>query len=185
MTGAHRSFCHAPLRAWRATSCVIALSRFGAILIETMSTANATTRRINRLHPAFVFTIVVCGLAAIMSSRISAECIGLHESLAERVARTSLVFVGDVLSIENVLEPESYHYRVRFHIRESFKGIGKGEQVVQFGPATVEDFKFQVGERVLVYAAGRPGSYSTQCTATGVIASKEAEIQALRRLRTK
>jgi hypothetical protein len=115
---------------------------------------------------------------------LSADCVRLRMSLEDRLKAPPLVFVADVLSIENVLQPESYRYRVRFRVIETYRGIEAGEQVVQFRPSA-EDFKFEVSQRVLVYAGGTRDNYSTQCSPTRVVTLEDAELQKLRELTRK
>lgn len=118
------------------------------------------------------------------SSRVVGECIKLNESLEQMFMRSQLVFVADVLGVDNVVQPESFRQRVRFRVIEAYRGIERGEQVVMFRP-TAEDFVFSASQRVLVYAGGRRDNYSTQCTATRVVTLKDAELQELRRLARK
>ena len=117
------------------------------------------------------------------SGRVSAECITDTRSIEQRRQDTPLVFVGDVLSIENVLRPSGdlYRVQVRFRVVEPYRGMDPGEQAVSFG-LTAGQFTFQVGQRVLVYATGTPGNYSTHCTGTKVVGAQDPEAQNLRRL---
>jgi hypothetical protein len=118
------------------------------------------------------------------SSRVLGECISLNESLEQAFMRFPLVFVGDVLGVDNVLQPESYRQRVRFRVIEAYRGIERGERAVLFRPGA-EDFKFEASQRVLVYASGTRDNYSTQCTATRVVTLEDAALQELRRLARK
>jgi hypothetical protein len=128
--------------------------------------------------------IVIVGLVLgwpVPSVHVSAECITVARTLERRLQETPLVFVGEVLGTENLLLPESYRVRVRFRVVEPFRGIDAGEQAVSFRP-TAEDYKFEVGQRVLVYATGTRDNYSTQCTGTRVTGAQDLEVQDLRRL---
>ena len=136
-----------------------------------------------RVTASLAVVAILCAWHA-SSFEVFAECIAIRESLAERVARSHLVFLGEVMSVENVLRPESYRYRVRFRVIESFRGLEKGEQVVQFR-LTAEDFKFEVSQRVLVYATGERDQYSTQCTATRLVGADDSEVRQLRALARK
>jgi hypothetical protein len=118
------------------------------------------------------------------SSRVLGECISLNESLEQAFMRFQLVFVADVLGVDNVLQSESYRQRVRFRVIEAFRGIERGERVVLFRP-TAEDFEFEASQRVLVYAGGTRDNYSTQCTATRAVTLEDAALQELRRLARK
>jgi hypothetical protein len=111
--------------------------------------------------------LVLAGVLAVWASETHAECIRTLETIAERFARTPLVFLGEVLKVETViLDPEPFVYRVRFKVDESFKGTTGGEQTFDFG-ATAEDFIFKEGQRVLVWAPrNERGKFSTQCTDT-------------------
>jgi hypothetical protein len=122
--------------------------------------------------------IVVWALGATVAA---AECITLSQRPSDRLREHKMVFVADVLGLDNIIEPESFRYRVRFQVIEAIKGIGRGEQAVQFAP-TAEDFAFKVGQRVLVYVAGEPGRYSNQCTPTRETMLEDPEVQDLRRL---
>jgi hypothetical protein len=136
-------------------------------------------------------TITTCLVVLLMllawegrSSRVWGECIMLNESLEQAFMRFQLVFVADVLGIDNVLQPESYRQRVRFRVIEAYRGIERGEQVVLFRP-TAEDFKFEASQRVLVYATGTRDNYSTQCTATRVVTLEDGLLAELRQLARK
>jgi hypothetical protein len=115
------------------------------------------------------------------SARVSAECITNGESPKKRLGIYPVVFVGDVLGFESSDQREFLAYRVRFRIIEAFRGIDMGEQVLQFRQ-TAESFPFAASQRVLVYAHGTLDDYSTQCTATRVVASDDREVLELRRL---
>ena len=136
-----------------------------------------------RTTASFAVFAILCAWQA-RSVEVLADCVALRESLAERVARSQLVFLGKVLSVDNVSQPAPYRSRVRFQVIESFRGLGKGERVVQFRPS-VEDFKFEVSQRVLVYATGEPDQYSTQCSATRRVGADDSEMRELRRLARK
>ena len=136
----------------------------------------------NTLRPCVLLaTFVVASLLG--AGNTQAECIRIRRSLSELVAVTPLVFVADVLKVETViLDPEPFAYRVRFRVREAFKGTSVGEQVFEFG-ATTEDVVFQEGQRVLVYAHRNDrGKFSTQCSATRGVMPDDPEVAELRRL---
>jgi hypothetical protein len=115
-------------------------------------------------------------------ARVSAECITDGETPRKRLSQYPLVFVGDVLNFEKSSRPESTNYRVRFRVIETFRGIDAGERVLEF-TSTAESFSFATSNRVLVYASLETrDTYSTQCTATRVVASEDREVQELRRL---
>lgn len=127
--------------------------------------------------------IVLCAWP-VPSARVAAECVTIVTSPEQRLTGTALVFVADVLSIEDVVRPESYRVRVRFHVIEAYRGIETGERTVSFRP-TAEEFRFEVGRRVLVYAGGTPEDYSTACSHTRVVTLQDREVQELRRLARK
>ena len=131
------------------------------------------------LRACFLFGL----FAAVRSETVVAECIRIQQTHAERLAVTPLVFVGDVLKAETViLDPEPFVYRVAFRVLEAYKGTARGEQSFDFG-TTAEDFKFEAGQRVLVYAPrGRPGKFSTQCTPTRRVVLDDPELSELRKL---
>jgi hypothetical protein len=117
----------------------------------------------------------------VLSTRLSAECITIPMTLAERLKVAPLVFVADVVGVEVVPQPESYGVRVRFRVIEAYKGIETGEQALSFRP-TAEDFKFEIGQRVLVYTAGAPDSHWAQCSTLRTVTLQDPELQELRRL---
>ena len=171
------------IRKWsrRAQRSARSCRRGTPLTCDVRRTLGRTNMR--RMTASLAVFAILCAWQA-SSSKVLAECIALRESLAERVTRSQLVFLGEVLSIENILQPESYRYRVRFRVMESFRGLGKGEQVVQFRPSA-EDFKCDVSQRVLVYATGARDQYSTQCTATRLADADDFEVRELRRLARK
>lgn len=117
----------------------------------------------------------------VTSARLSAECITNGEVPKKRLGMYPLVFVADVLGTEWSSQRESLNYRVRFRVIEAFKGVDVGERVLEFR-STAESFYFAAPQRVLVYAFGALGNYSTQCTATRLVASDDREVKELRRL---
>lgn len=122
-------------------------------------------------------------VAVLSASAASAECISLRETFAEVVARTALVFVGDVLQVDAViLEPEPFVYRVRLRVLESFKGTSAGERTFDFS-TTSNDYHFVVGERVLVYGSrNERGKFSTGCSHTRQTQLDDEELVELRAL---
>ena len=127
--------------------------------------------------------IVLVGVLAVWASETHAECIGTLETIAERFARTPLVFFGEVLKVETViLDPEPFVYRVRFKVDQSYKGTSRGEQSFDFG-ATAEDFIFKEGQRVLVWAPrNERGKFSAHCTGTRSAKPDDPELTELRAL---
>jgi hypothetical protein len=62
-------------------------------------------------------------LAVAWVSDAHAECIRTLETMAERFARTALVFSGEVLIVETVIfDTEPFVYRVRFRVDQPYKG---------------------------------------------------------------
>ena len=127
--------------------------------------------------------ILLMLFAAAASETVVAECVTIRQTRAERLAATPLVFVADVLKVETViLDPEPFVYRVTLRVIEAYKGTVRGEQSFDFG-ASAEDFEFATGQRVLVYALrGRPGKFSTQCSATRRVVLDDPELSELRKL---
>ena len=136
-----------------------------------------------RVIATLAVLVAVVGWPA-KSARVSAECITNGEFPKKRLGLYPLVFVADVLGIEQSIQPESTSYRVRFQVIEAFRGIDVGERVLEF-QSTAESFSFEASQRVLVYAHGALDKYSTQCTTTRVVASEDREVQELRRLSRK
>jgi len=133
---------------------------------------------------ATIVVIVVVAVGPDRSTRLVAECITDGEVPKKRLGLYPLVFVADVLNLEKASQPESTNYRVRFRVIEGFRGIDVGERVLEF-QQTAESFSFAASQRVLVYASGTRDQYSTQCTATRVVAAEDREVQELRRLSRK
>ena len=125
--------------------------------------------------------LAICALVA--NEPVVAECIIIPQTRSQRLAATPLVFVGDVLKVQTViLDPEPFVNRVTFRVLEAYKGTTLGEQTFDFG-ATAEDFRFEAGQRVLVYAPrDLRGKFSAQCTATRRVALDDPELPELRKL---
>ena len=136
-----------------------------------------------RVFAALAVLVALVGWP-LTSARVSAECITNGEVPKKRLGLYPLVFVADVLGTEWPTQRESLNYRVRFRVIEAFRGIDVGERVLEF-QSTAESFSFAASQRVLVYAYGALGNYSTQCTATRVVASHDREVKELRRLTRK
>ena len=129
---------------------------------------------------AILTVLVVFGWTA-ESARVSAECITDGGGPKKRLGGYPLVFVAEVLGFEKSNQPESLNYRVRFRVIEAFRGINSGERVLEF-QSSAESFRFAVSQRVLVYAHGTAGNYSTHCTATRIVTLDDSEVKELRRL---
>jgi hypothetical protein len=97
-----------------------------------------------------------------------AECVSLPSTDRQIFERYPLVFIADVVEVDEVIEPEPFRYRVRFKVLEAFKGVEPGERILDFA-TTPEDFKFKAGTRVLVYTSRSEDRHSTACTPTRVI----------------
>jgi hypothetical protein len=119
---------------------------------------------------------------ALLSIDASAECVTIPTTVAQRLAGTPLVFVGDVLAVEEViLDPEPFVYRVRFRVLEAYKGTTMGERTFDLanGP---DEFRFVPGHRVLVYASpNKRGKFSTGCAGSRDTLLNDAELVELRR----
>jgi hypothetical protein len=98
----------------------------------------------------------------------SAECISLPGTDQQVFERYPVVFIADVVAVNEVIEPEPFRYRIRFKVLEAFKGVEPGEQILDFA-TTPDDFKFKAGTRVLVYTSRSEDRHSTACTPTRVI----------------
>ena len=127
--------------------------------------------------------LVIAGVGTLLRSTASAECVSLSRTLEQTFQGEKLVFLADVLAIDAVIDPEPFRWRVRFQVVEAFKGTDRGERVFHFA-TTPEDFKFRIGTRVLVYAAGLDDRLSTSCTPTRVVDADNREVLALRKLAT-
>jgi len=115
--------------------------------------------------------LAVCVLVPLVGR---AECIGIPGTLQQVFDRYPIVFVADVLAVDESIEPDPipFRYRVRFRVVEPFKGIDAGERVLYFA-ASPDDFEFTTGTRVLVYASRSSDRYHTTCTPTRVIPSND------------
>ena len=125
--------------------------------------------------------MTICAL--VVDEPVVAECVIIPQTRSERLAATALVFVGDVLKVWTVvLDPEPFVYRVAFRVLEAYKGTARGEQTFDFR-TTAEDFRFQAGQRVLVYAPrDLRGKFSSQCTPTRRVVLDDPELSELRKL---
>ena len=135
-------------------------------------------------------TLKTAGRLALMGALVMAwaatahaDCARIHETIAERFARTPLVFYGEVVRVETImLDPTKYVYRVRFLVDQAYKGTSAGEQTFEFG-VSAEDFIFEDGQRVLVYAyRDQQGKFSTQCSDTHETMSTDPVLTELRSL---
>jgi hypothetical protein len=129
-----------------------------------------------------VALLTVASVVAVPSSGW-AECISIPTTLKQRVEGYRLVFVGDVLAVDAVIDPEPFRWRVRFRVVEAFKGTERGERVFHFATSP-DDFLFRIGTRVLVYAGGPEDRVSTSCSPTRVVGTgdNDRELQELRKL---
>jgi hypothetical protein len=131
-----------------------------------------------------VVLIAAAGVAATPSLGW-AECVRrIPTTLKQRVEDYKLVFVGDVLAVDAVIDPEPFRWRIRFQVVEAFKGTDRGERLFYFASSS-EEFTFEIGTRVLVYAGGLDHRLSTSCTPTRTTGENDHEVQELRNLVTK
>ena len=123
----------------------------------------------------------LCSIA-LASIDASAECVTVPTTVAQRLAGSQLVFVGDVLAVEEVIrDPEPFVYRVWFRVFEAYKGTMTGEQTFDFA-TTPDDYRFVVGQRLLVYASRtRRGTFSAGCSGPRKTGLNDAELAELRR----
>ena len=127
--------------------------------------------------------VTVCVAACVLApSAVGAECVSIPGTVQQVFERYLIVFVGDVLAVDESIEPDPipFRYRVRIRVVEPFKGIDAGEQVLYFATSP-DDFKFKAGTRVLVYASRSDDRYRTTCTPTRVI-PPEDRAEELRKL---
>lgn len=137
-----------------------------------------------RMARRFVIAVV---LSWAFSAALRAECIlPQDDTLCGRFAGHSEIFLGDVVAVEDVVEPEDkgWHQRVRFRILERFKGSDETERTIQFGRMAAGDFVFGPGQRVLVYGHVFGAELSTRCTSTRLFdgIGNDVEVGVLRAL---
>src|SRR4029078_7670322 len=69
----------------------------------------------------------------------------------------------------------------RFRVRDAIKGAVAGERTLQF-MMTAEDFRFEPGQRVLLFARPSHGVWSTQASPTRLAHTADPELKLLRSL---
>ena len=128
-------------------------------------------------------TCLVIAIAAWCCVPASAECIRTaDDSPRTRMMTASVVFVADVQSVEAVDRPPTFRYRTRFKVIKDFKGQSVAEHRVLDVKANSTEFRFEKGQRVLVYAYGPVSDASTGCGATRLIELDDPELGALERI---
>lgn len=124
-------------------------------------------------------TIVAMALGAV----VSAECV-LPPPPCEALARSSIVFVGDVTTagpIENQTGPPDQS--VRFRLIERFKGLRKDQTQVDAAVSlsSAEAISFAADRRYVVYVRVQSdGKWSTTCSRTGTLEQRPNDVRELR-----
>jgi hypothetical protein len=125
-------------------------------------------------HP---ITLVVLTPSFGLARDSSADCVGLSKSLARELSSAATVFVADVLDVED------HGQLVRFNVLEGIKNAVPGERILRLN-AEVHAFRFQLGQRVLVFAYPEPGGsdLTTSCSATRLVTLKDQELLRLQKM---
>jgi hypothetical protein len=134
-------------------------------------------------------TILATVVAMALAVGVSAECPGLLPP-CEALARSSIVFVGDVTSagpIEERTEPNTFrfvpHQSVRFRLVERFKGLLKDQKRVDASVSisSAEAISFVADRRYVVFVRVQSdGKWSTTCSRTGTLEQRPDDVRELR-----
>ena len=133
-----------------------------------------------RTGAAFLWFIsVTLALPRVASSSCAAVA-----TICAAYERSSLVFAGDVLSVQPEAGPTraGMTTRVQFRVLERFKGAPGSDVTLSLAPSS-EEFSYVEGQRLLVYAGRQRGAWSTACTRTthaSVAANEALVLRALR-----
>jgi hypothetical protein len=103
-------------------------------------------------------------------------CYGLGES--------ELIFLADVISVQDATAGGMRVADVRFRVLEPFKGVLAPDATLRFDATQAEQFTFVPGQRLLVYASRSQGRWHSGCTRTRVVGADDPEIDILRGLTT-
>jgi hypothetical protein len=101
-------------------------------------------------------------------------CYGLGES--------ELIFLADVVSVQDATAGGMRVADVRFRVVERFKGVVTADATLRFDATQAEHFTFVQGQRLLVYASRSQGRWHSGCTRTRVVSDGDPEIDILRGL---
>jgi hypothetical protein len=126
--------------------------------------------------------VLIVGMICVTSPTLRAECINLAGSpICLSLEGAGVVFLADVEGVRFIEDGQTFRTEVRFRVLEAIKGAVAGERTLQF-VTTVEDFRFERGQRVLLFARPSQGAWSTQCSRTRLSHTGDPELKLLRSL---
>ncbi len=99
-------------------------------------------------------SVPACVLFAVVFGEEEAHaCKCVQSTPEERLQKSSAVFSGVAVEVDEDSSSDARPQRITFEVEESWKGVYE-EQIVIQGDGSSCDFRFQEGERYLVYAIG-------------------------------
>ena len=126
--------------------------------------------------------VLIVGIICVNSAPVRAECFGLAGSpICRSLEGAGVVVLADVMGVRYIEDGQTLRSEVRFRVLEAIKGAVVGERTLQF-VNTAEDFRFERGQRVLLFALPHRGAWSTQCSQTRLSHRGDPELEILRSL---
>jgi hypothetical protein len=130
-----------------------------------------------------IWMLMVLAALVLASANIAAASCPAPGPVDASYRGANLVFVGEVVSIDPASGPtrSGVVTRVRFRIIELFKGVTPANGDLELQPSS-EEFPYEVGQRVLVYAVRGSTGWSTACTRTKKLSASDTEVAIIRGL---
>ena len=126
--------------------------------------------------------VLIVAMICVSSPLVRAECVSLAGSpICLGLEGAGVVFLADVEGVRFIEDGQTFRTEVRFRVRDAIKGAVAGERTLQF-MMTAEDFRFEPGQRVLLFARPSQGVWSTQCSRTRLADTADPELKLLRSL---
>jgi hypothetical protein len=116
---------------------------------------------------------------------LRAECAVVGDApICNGLGESELVFLADVVSVQDATTGGMRVADVRFRVVERFKGVLTPDVTLRFDATQAEHFTFVSGQRLLVYASRSQGRWHSGCTRTRLVREGDPEIEILRGLTT-
>jgi hypothetical protein len=132
-----------------------------------------------RLGLAIVFVVVAA------EARLRADCAVVGDTpLCYGLGESELIFLADVVDVQDAAAGGTRVADVRFRVLERFKGVLTPDTTLRFDATQAERFTFVPGQQLLVYASRSQGRWHSGCTRTRVVSNGDSEVDVLRGLTT-
>jgi hypothetical protein len=122
-----------------------------------------------------LFVIVLLVLVS-FDKALSCDCHSQH--VCVDYSQAKFVFIGKLLKVVDVDKTNQFDVYAHFKVEKTFKGKTDVVEVVKFNISCRENFKFEIGERYLVYS----DDFKNPCNRTDLLSNLKSDLDYIKTL---